>query len=294
MSISLKDYEDAQHIADTLLFDWDQANGRTILYVEGDDDEFVYRQFLCEARCEIVVQDGDNRLEDAIDWHNQNNRKGYLAIKDNHFDVLLKRTLPKNILTTDGHDLEVMILSTKALERVIDVRLRGNERPERITELISAIRDRLFRLGSLIGYFRLKSCCNQWKVKIKAYQFLSQLSSDCELSFADAVQVVSQSYPNIDISVVDQEEFENLYKGHKQHLCRGHDLVFILGQIFKRMTKMYLQQEYNPGGELDDRLMIAFNDSHFCATQLCQKLLTWDTKNSKHQVLRTGLCPSTS
>lgn len=294
MSKSLKDFEDPQHIADTLLFDRDQANGRTILYVEGDDDEFVYKQFICESRCKIVVQDGDNRLENAIEIHNQENRKGYLAIKDNHFDVLLERTMPQNILTTDGHDLEVMILRSKAFELVIDVRLRGIEREERVTDFKSAIRDRLFRLGSIIGYFRLKSCCNQWKVKIKAFQFLSHLTSDCELSFVNAVKVFSRSYPKIDISHFDEEEFEKLYSSHRHHLCRGHDMIFILGQIFKRMTKKYLQQECNPGGDLDDRLMIAFNESHFRTTQLYKKLCSWDSENCKHQVMRTGLCPSTS
>ncbi len=294
MSSSLRDYEDSQHIADTLLFDRDQANGKTILYVEGDDDEFVYRQFICSGRCEIVVQNGDNRLENAIKLHNQANRKGYLAIKDNHFDALLKRTLPKNILTTDGYDLEVMILSSKAFEKVINVRLRGEVRHERLTTFESVIRNRLFRLGSIIGYFRLKSYCKRWNVQIEAGRFLRQLTAECELSFTDAMNVFTRSFPEIDISHLDEREFETLYASHQQHLCRGHDMVIILGKIFKRMTKKYLQKEYNPGSDLDDRLMLAFNESHFCKTQLYKKLRAWDSNNRLHQILRTGLCPSIS
>ena len=296
MSTSLKDFEDAQHIADTLLFDKDHAQDKTILYVEGDDDEFVYKQFICEQQCEIIVQDGDCRLVNAIKMHNQENRSGYVAIKDNHFDVLLEHPVPKNILTTDGHDLEVMILRSKALENVIDVRLRGEdkEQQERVIDFKSALRDRLFRLGSIIGYLRFKSCINSWGITIVVGRFLQHLTTDCELAFRVAVKEFESCFSEVDTSQLDSEEFEKLYSRHPQHLCRGHDMVFIFSQIFKRMTKLYLKQEYNPGNDLAERLLLTFNETHFRATQLYQQILDWQSYCTSRRILKSDLCPSTS
>ena len=294
MSTSLKDFEDAQHISDSLLFDRDQANGRIILYVEGDDDEFVYRQFICESQCEIVVQDGDNRLENAIKMHNQENRTGYVAIKDNHFDVLLERPVPKNILTTDGHDLEVMILRSEALDNVIDVRLRGKVRQERVIEFKSALRDRLFRLGSIIGYLRFKSCIGSWGITIEAGRILQHLTTDCELAFKVAVKEIESRFSDVDASQLDSEEFEKLYSRHPQHLCRGKDMVFVLSQIFDRMAKLYLKKEYKPGRDLAERLLLAFNDTHFRATQLYRQILDWQSYCTSRRILKSDLCPSTS
>ena len=75
--------------------------------------EIVYRQFICEERCEIVVQDDDIRLDDAIELHNQNNQQRLFGDKGSIElgCAIRSRTLPDNILTADGHDLEVMILS---------------------------------------------------------------------------------------------------------------------------------------------------------------------------------------
>ena len=282
---SLKDLVDEVFVADEILFDLDTvAVNETLLYVEGDSDAFVFKKFVNPSRCKIEIKEGDKNLVKAIEKHNAYQKKGILAIKDSDFDNICGYTLPPNVVSTDGHDLEVMILRTMALDHVIDARVR-NESYGRVNEFKRAVRDILFKLGSLIGYFRLKSCVNGWGLKIEAGRFLKHLSSNCELSFKDAMREFQTRFPRVDISNLDEKEFEELYRNHSHDLCRGHDMVHILGQIFKKLAKNHFGKGYQPGSDLAEKLYLAFSESDFASTKLCRAIENWEDANDEYRFL---------
>ncbi len=283
---SLRDQIDEVYVADSILLEMDDADAKTLLLVEGQDDEYVFKRLVCLENCKVSREGGENILIDAIEKHNEHNKKGILAIKDSHFDKLQKRVLPPNILVTDGHDLEVMILGTSALEDFVGSRMIGRDEEE-IEKFKSILRTRLFELGGLIGYLRFKSQGCSLADKINVHTILQDIDKSCELPLNTVVSKLKFSYPDLDETKYTQTELEELAKASLADMCRGHDLVSILSIIFARLSKTILGTKINPGSPLAEQLLATFNFQHFRSTDLHKNIIAWQEDNEPYVVLPT-------
>lgn len=281
---SLQDFVDEVYVADSVLLEKDDAKGKTLLLVEGPDDEYIFKKLSCFASCKVAREDGDNNIIEAIKKHNKHNKKSILAIKDSHFDHIMARTLPPNVLTTDGHDVEVMILSTEALEDFVDSRVIGMDE-DKVEGLKSALRVRLFELGALFGYLRFKSQQYALADKINVHTIMQLLDSSCEFTLNDVVNVLRDCSQDLDETIFSQEELEELSKHFLHDLCRGHDMVDILSKIFTPLCIFHLGEKVNPGRPLAEQLLAIFSRQHFNTTNLCRKIEAWQNDNHPHKVL---------
>ena len=237
---------------------------------------------LCQ--CKVAREEGDEKLIGAIKKHNQHNKKGILAIKDSHFDKLVARTLPPNVLTTDGHDLEAMILGTSALEDFAGSRLIGKD-DSKVEEFKSLLRTRLFEIGGLIGYVRFKSKHRNWAKEIHVQTILQTLNASCELSMQDVISLLKQSNPDLDETIFSQKELQELKGAFLPDLCRGHDMVDILSRIFAKLSIIYFGKTTQPGKQLARQLFAIFNPQHFASTNLHKKISDWQEDNKPYKVL---------
>ncbi|RKZ52365.1 MAG: hypothetical protein DRR16_15040 [Candidatus Parabeggiatoa sp. nov. 3] len=92
-------------------------DARTFLIMEGFTDQQFY-QFLVDSEkkhCLVISADNKKNAIDAIKHLEQTQFRGVLAIVDADFDVL-KQAVPNsdNVLLTDSHDLETMIIKSQA------------------------------------------------------------------------------------------------------------------------------------------------------------------------------------
>ena len=284
---SLQNHVDEVYVTDSVLLEKDDANGKTLLLVEGQDDEYVYKKLTCWEKCKVAKEDGDNNIVEAIKKHNKYNKKGILAIKDSHFDNIMARTLPPNVLTTDGYDLEVMILSTQALEDFAGSRLIGKDE-NRVEEFKSVLRDRLFELGGLFGYLRFKSRQCPWEDRINVHQVLQLLDSSCEVSLNDVIKILKELILNLDETQFSQIELDELTKTFLPDLCRGHDMVLILSKIFVQLSSIHFGKKTQPGKHLANQLFATFNSRHFESTDLHKKIESWQEDNEPYSVLPVG------
>ena len=226
MSHSLQEHVDADYIADSLLLEKDNVPlGMTLLVVEGQDDKTVFSKFVSKEHCKISVENGKNNLIQAIEKHNKLQKKGLLAITDSDFDMILGKSLPINVLSTDGYNLETMILSTEALEEYVHTTCKS-ENEIQIERFKPLLRTKLFKLGSLIGYLRLKSQQCAWGLTIHIHQLLQSLSPSCELPFSDVIDYLKNSYPEIDVSSISLAEYGELSERHLCHMCDGKDINY--------------------------------------------------------------------
>ncbi len=259
---------------------------KTCLLVEGRDDKLVYKKFVSKDDCEIIDCHGKENLKPAIDsLDGTESIKGYLAIKDSDFDIFDGCSLSHNLMLTDGHDLEVMIMTTEALEHVIEVRIQG-ETEDRVNTFKSLIRARLFELGSVIGYLRFVSCRCSWGINIQTGRFLQHLNSDCKLSLGDAINELKTTHPEIDKSQIRSTEFKELSASHSHHLCQGHDMELLLSKIFSKIAKKHFRKKINLGSDLSDRLFLAFGQTLFQTTLLYKRIKEWEANNQPYRVLK--------
>lgn len=87
----------------------------TILLVEGSQDVCCFERFVGEQKCKILPTQGKSNAIEAVEHLEQMCLEGFLAIIDSDFWHIDNVKSPsKNILLTDVHDLELMIINSRA------------------------------------------------------------------------------------------------------------------------------------------------------------------------------------
>ncbi|MTJ55538.1 DUF4435 domain-containing protein [Anabaena sp. UHCC 0253] len=120
----------------------------TFLLVEGSSDKTFYERFVDKLGCELVITAGKpsskQRAINILEILEKSNFQGVLAIVDADFDRQQNTPVTSpNLLLTDTHDLETMLIQSPALEKVVSE--FGSE--EKITQLNRNIREVLTSVG---------------------------------------------------------------------------------------------------------------------------------------------------
>lgn len=258
---------------------------KTCLMVEGQDDVVVYKRFIDTKKCQITNCYGKKNLVPAISVLNQQKEiKGYVAIKDADFDVIESVLIEPNVLLTDGHDLETMIINSPAFDSFIEVQLRGKD-----SELVQAfkqeLRNKLFQVGCVIGYLHMLSLKHQWGIKILPLEYISLLDSNYEMPLEGVIKSTKSRHAHIDESKCDFVEFETLFSTLKYYLCRGHDLIKLLEKLVGIIARKYWTEKVNPGGDIAEKLLLAFDAKVFRQTQLFISMKDWESRNQPFLIL---------
>lgn len=303
--MSLKDHIDGYYIASEVLLIKDYRAYRAyrrkstdityFLLVEGTDDERVYSRFISD-HCEIMICYGKSVLKEAIkcleQWDRSFNR--YLGIVDSDFDSLkTNQRHHRNLIPTDGHDLEVMILKY-ALDDLLDKYLKRREK-EPVDNFKGLLKKRLFALGSKIGHLRMKlyDCgIRDTSFDYLTFHYLKHLNSKCELSPIDIIAVVKARCPNFDESQIPirklKKELKKLRKENADNLCHGKDMIEILYVIFPKLTEKHFGKEIGlPNrGDFKKQLFETFDKTHFKKTRLYKRIKEWEANNQPYRVLK--------
>ena len=124
---------------------------RTFLIVEGETDEIFFERFIDPLRCKIEVAEGRENAIDAFDELQRTRFAGALVVVDADFNVLDGRLpLPLGLLFTDTHDLETMLLASRALDKLL--RSEGKkDKLEAFEAKRGTIREKLLASAAPIG-----------------------------------------------------------------------------------------------------------------------------------------------
>src|SRR5689334_19952084 len=100
----------------------DKLHEGVFLIVEGESDFTFFNKFIKKPECEISIAFGNFKVIEAIEILDKRNFSRKLGIIDADFRVLEKEEpINENILITDFHDLEMVIIASPALEVVLGV-----------------------------------------------------------------------------------------------------------------------------------------------------------------------------
>jgi Protein of unknown function (DUF4435) len=259
------------------------------LLVEGSSDKFFYECFVDKLSCQISVISGKpsskERVIAVLGILEKSNFLGVLGIVDADFDRLdsLSHNSP-NLLLTDTHDLETMLINSPALDKV--VRAFGSE--EKIAKFGTNVRTVLVEAGISIGYLRWISQCDRLDLTfngIKYSKFIKEQSLQIdELELIKEVKNKSQmlSLDNKDILQRIAEQKSNNHDCWQ--VCCGHDLVEILSLGLRKAIGTMKSSEIEPDS-LERSLRLAYEEVYFRQTQLYSNIRQWESKNVSFQVL---------
>lgn len=278
----------ADHIANEIRMTRSQFAG-SFLIVEGQGtDARVYGGFIDDSVCQIIPAHGKENAIRAIEILEQSNFSGVLAIVDADFWRLDSIPLPSpNVFITDAHDLEMMILQSPALEKVLR-EVGSDEKIKRFTDQQGKpLREILLNIACPIG-------CLRW---ISLQENLSLIFEDIDLGkFVDertlTINIIGMittiknksRHHALDEAAFQEKVNDLINRGHDLwDICCGHDLTCVLSLGLRKAFGSNNAQDVRPE-MIEKFLRVAYAFSYFSATQLAQSLRDWEVKHAPFQI----------
>ena len=265
----------------------------TFLLVEGSSDKTFYERFVDKLACELVVVSGKPssklRVIAVLDILDKSSFQGVLAIVDADFDRL--ETLPSsspNLLRTDTHDLETMLINSPAFNKVVAE--FGSE--EKITKFNRDITAALLEAGQPVGYLLWISKCDGLNLTFEGIAFSKFINEQSlqidEVSLIQEVKNKSQAFS------LQDEDLQQRLMSRKSNIhdpwqvCCGHDLVEILSLGLRKALGTNKAADVEPNS-LERNLRLAYEEVYFRETHLYLNISTWESNNKPFKVLRNAL-----
>jgi hypothetical protein len=261
----------------------------TFLIVEGRSDKLVYERFINDTKCEISIANSKDNAVNALNILEKDKTLdkplGVLTIVDADFWILEKKlpTSP-NLLLTDYHDLELMIMSSPTLDKLI--REHGSE--DKIRNFGKNIFNILLQSGQSIGYLRWVSLKYNIALKFEDLSF-KKFVSETNLSI-DISKLIKALKDNSQKHTLQETQIKGYIKEienntyDSRHICCGHDLICLLSIGLCKLLGSSNSNEVKPE-VLERELRLGYEFSYFCHTQLYASIKRWEQNNNPYQVL---------
>ena len=251
--------------------------------VEGNGDANVFKKFCDLQVCSIITCMGKDNLLDAVTELKDSGFCGVLGFADQDFAKLLGLpTFNGEVVFTDENDMEIMILCSEALDKVLqEFGTKKNILETEETEEMS-VKDLIFKSSSIIGTLRLLSQREKWSLlfeKMK-YKFVPNKSY-----FLDEVKTVRHvlGRSKFKVSMTEDEILKFIRYNcmrqdiPKKNLCCGHDCVRVLGRALKSTLGNSGQFNNDDGAvTLEKILRLAYEFEHFKKTNAYNEIRNWE------------------
>jgi len=252
---------------------------------EGDTDTRVWENLVDSTKCRVENASNKDNAVKVLNILEKDNFAGVLAVVDADFDILEKTVpLSPNLLLTDTHDLETMLLKSPALEKV----LREHGSTEKIERFAQDIRQTLLQSAKIIGYLRWASLKFKYDLSFEGLAFNDFVEKKTlALNESKLIQTVKNKSqkPGLDEQEI-RANMENLKTDTQDmwHVCCGHDMISILSIALCKALGTCNSKEVEPN-VLEKYLRLAYESAHFRETQLYIAIQTWEQTNKPFEVL---------
>jgi len=258
----------------------------TFVIVEGRSDKLVYEELFDEVNYTFIVSEGKEKAIEIIEILDKaNDFRGALAIIDADFSKLEgQATSSLNIILTDEHDLETMLIKSPAFDKLI--KELGSE--NKIRQFNQDIREFLISEGKKLGCLRWLSLKENLCLKFEDLSFNKFI--DKESLKIDSKKLVTTVKNHSQKPGLSESDILNSLEGLRDNahdpwqVCCGHDLICI---ISIGLTKAWGTKNPNEVQlELLEReLRLAYEKSYFLNTQLYLLLQEWEKNNIPYKIL---------
>jgi hypothetical protein len=262
----------------------------TFLLVEGSSDKIFYERFIGKAACEVVTVSGKPssklRVIAVLDILEKSSFQGILAIVDADFDRLeASFHHSPNLLRTDTHDLETMLLNSSALDKVI----AEFSSEEKITRFGRDVRTALLEAGMSVGYLLWVSQGDGLNLTFDGITFSKFIDEQTlQIDELRLIQEVKNKSQALSLKSEDLQQRLTSQKSSSHdpwQVCCGHDLVEILSLGLRKAIGSSKATDVEPIS-LERNLRFAYEEAYFRKTQIYLGIRTWESNNQPFKVLR--------
>lgn len=205
--------------------------------------------------------------------------------------VLLDPSLAANqdVVVTDTHDLETMMIQSPALEKVLaefgsDDKIQGFVQARGGT-----IQDLLAQPALPVGLLRLASLRHGLNLKFKGCNYSSFVDKD-SLGI-DATSLAIEIINNTRNHKLKAADLVTLLEQERQlglnqwDVCCGHDISAVLSIGLRKVIGSRNPSDVTPE-MMEVSLRLGYEESFFRMTQLYRALKDWETRNAPFKILR--------
>lgn len=253
------------------------------LIVEGDTDEHFFENILDCDKCKVVNLGCKDNVKDYIKEQNQAHRKGYLGIVDADFEHITKyEEKPDNIILTDVHDIEMLILSSEPNMRRIysemtdNIIIKDYER-KHSKSFIDSIIDAAYEIGLL----KLVLKRPRYRIDMKDIPYSDIINDNFNVDIDKLItRVIGKNFTVYEIQEevdVEKEKKHDIF----QVTC-GHDVTKILAISFMPSENDGLGYGNNrrvSNDTIEELLRVIYDYNHFYSTKMFAEIVEWENKN---------------
>lgn len=274
-------------IANTVLLIRDKYNG-PVLLLEGDNDVKFFKDFVKNSEIPIIPAWGKENVLDAVEiLESDGSVQGFLGIVDadfGHVDGSLPTS--RNVVVTDDHDVEMMIIKTKAFSAVLR-ELGSKDKVSKFpTEHI--IRYELMQKALIIGHLRHLSLTDDFNLRFEGLSFERFVDRDSlEIDIDEMIRRVFElkRVPNLGAEDIRDRLLELVEDAEDDpyQICCGHDFVAIFGIALRKVLGNQSKEAASPA-KLGIALRLAYDSSDFLQTKLYSDAKQWSKGNQGYDI----------
>lgn len=264
------------------------------LVVEGPKDSKLYGRFINNQEIIIKVAFGKQKVKEVIEILTKRRFDRKIGIIDADFTRITEDEVEiDGLFITDDHDIEVMVIKTRALNDVLHIfcfksKIQEFEKKHKIS-----VRDQIFGLGKEIGYLKLANKIydlglvfkpknpegNQIKYKNfisdKTLKYLGDekmIGTVINYSVNKSENIQSKIIINDRLSAIKEKEYPI------DQLVNGHDLINALFILMKKVLSSK-NKTLQCTNSVEDSLTLAYEFNDFKTTDLYVEIKNWADKN---------------
>ena len=263
----------------------------TILVVEGGHDCRIYERFVRDGDCRVIPAHGKDNACEAIAIAERAATPGVLAVVDADFwRIVGIPHASTNIIATDAHDIEAMMIESRAL----DVVLREYAISKKAKAFVAAnkaahLRDVLFLRALPLGLLRLISEERSLRLKFRGIDHSvivsrSSLIIDEKLLAAEVAKLTGAGRVSPD-QVVRLLKQSKKRRCEARQACCGHDMTAIIAialQYAVGAQKASIATSEN----VERWLRMSYDLRDFRTTNLYSETKTWEAANAPYKVFQ--------
>jgi len=272
---------------------------RTVMLVEGASDARFFERFVDHERCYVLSAHDRARALELLRILNSEAFSGVLGVIDADFGrVTGKLESDLNLCFCDAHDLEMMLLRSPALDRVISEHCSKDK-----LERFYSTRNPPTVLGAFlavscvpIGVLALTSLKNQLALFFEGLSFSDffekeTLELDVEKLVRSVLNKSNRHEPQLFSELYKAAQPEHSVGCDAWEMSRGHDCVELLAFALRSTigTKKSKTGDRSPQPAtvdvLERELRLAFSETDFFGTALSRAIIEWESTHPEHQVL---------
>lgn len=256
------------------------------LLVEGRDDKLFMEPYIDRDSCRTQVVQGKEIVCEVLNKLNRGGVTGVLGLIDADLDRIRPPDESRsNVIMPEHHDLETMLLSSRALDRVLAEFASQTKMADFSDNTLDALLERALPLACL----RLASAERGLNLRFNKLRYSYWVEKESlEVNIDKMIIDVRNKSSRHDLSVQELryalDEVRSM--GHSQlEICNGHDLIEILA--FALRTKLGSNSSKAVDANILRRsLRLAYSEHEFISSPLHRQVRSWEEQSQGFRVLK--------